>query len=113
MDFPSRIKQLIDQAHATIVRRNEPASRSGLSADQPVPGPWDKDWVVAELTHSATSPIAYDHDNLWGRERRAVLPFLVDCERRFDQFDVPDVIADIAQYTSGKNRIRQLAICGV
>ncbi len=108
MDFPIRIRQLIEQAHATIVligknwmpRRAQTASRSTQSADLDGPMQWDRDWVVAELTHSANSPIAYDQDNLYGMIRRAILPIFADCERGFDQFEVPQTIATIANTQS-------------
>ena len=108
MDFPTRIRQLIDQAHATIVligknwmpRRAQTAAQSGPSTHEPVPAHRDKDWVVAELQHSATSPIAYDQDNLYGLARRAIIPIFADCDRNFDQFDFPDVIANIANTQS-------------
>jgi len=51
MDFPIRIRQLIEQAHATIVligknwmpRRAQTASRSTQSADLDGPMQWDRD----------------------------------------------------------------------
>ncbi len=97
--FPSRISQLIDKAHATIVligknwmpRRN--VSHDPKDTRQSVPA--DEDWVVTELIHSTTSPIDYDQDKRYGLENRILLPIFVDCERRFDQFELPKTIASL------------------
>ncbi|MGD9728964.1 MAG: 4a-hydroxytetrahydrobiopterin dehydratase [Nitrospiraceae bacterium] len=112
MNFPTRIKELIDQAHATIVligknwmpRRDPTDTRVGQPGNTAEQGSqkWDRDWVVAELMHSAASPIAYEAGNLYDRKARAILPIFNDCERGFDQFDIPEPLTNIA-YTHAES----------
>ena len=98
--FPARIKRLIDQAHATIAligknwmpRRS--GGRSGASKPATRPRGPDEDWVVTELMHSASSPIDYVEQDRYGLARRVILPIFIDCERRFDQFEIPAAIAE-------------------
>lgn len=104
MNFPSRIQQLIEEAHATIVligknwmpKRSEMISKTSMALNESSLAIASKDWVVAELTHSATSPLTHDQDNRYGLERRAILPIFADCEPGLDQFDVPEGIANLA-----------------
>ena len=105
--FPDRIKELIDKAHATIVligknwmpRRSETPAVSSTPKEVSESTCMDKDWVVAELIHSGTSPIDYSEDNRYGLAKRAVLPIFVDCERRFDQFDIPKLLLGCSEVT--------------
>jgi 4a-hydroxytetrahydrobiopterin dehydratase len=100
--FPDRIRRLIDHAHATIAligknwmpRRG--GARSGASKPASKARPADEDWVVTELVHSAASPIDYVEQDRYGLAKRVILPVFVDCERRFDQFEVPAAIAGLA-----------------
>ena len=106
--FPDRIKELIDKAHATIVligknwmpRRSQTPSASSTPKEVSESTRTDKDWVVAELIHSGTSPIDYGADNRYGLVKRAVLPIFVDCNRRFDQFDIPNLIEQVTKTQS-------------
>jgi pterin-4a-carbinolamine dehydratase len=97
-EFPGRIRSLIDKAHATIVLigRNWMARR-GASAESGSDGGLRKedDWVVTELLHSASSAIDYPEEFRYGLAKRILLPIFIDCERRFDQFDVPAAIAKL------------------
>jgi pterin-4a-carbinolamine dehydratase len=96
--FPDRIEQLIESAHATLVligknwmpHRGEPDAREANG-----PAALDKDWIVEELVHSVKSRIEYNEENRYGQEARALMPIFVDCERTFNQFDLPTAIADI------------------
>lgn len=96
-NFPQRLRQMVDNAHATIVligrhwmpRRDHSPNRHAAASEV---GETD-DWVVEEIKHSVESPIAYDDNNRYGLERRMLLPLFVDCERRFDQFELPSAIA--------------------
>ena len=99
--FPDRIRELIDKAHATIVligknwmpRSGQTTPLSSVSKD--VMKSMPKDWVVEELQHSLKSTIAHDKANRYKLNKRAILPIFVDCERRFDQFDIPNEIKHI------------------
>ncbi len=62
MDFPSRMEQLIEGAHATIVligkkwmpRRNEGSIKSRALAKESLQTKESQDWVISELKHSAS-----------------------------------------------------------
>src|SRR5688572_29429731 len=79
-EFPARLRELIDGAHATIVligkhwmpRRAEPA--------QAVVG---KDWVVQELVYSSTAPVTRQKDDEAKVSPRVIIPLFADCERNF------------------------------
>jgi hypothetical protein len=95
--FPDRLKHLIDEAHATIV----------LIGKQWMPrrgtGPADRvgdDWVARELEYSQNAPLAHLKVDRFGLSRRVVLPVFADCERSFDQFELPDSIAYISSLQS-------------
>lgn len=98
--FPDRIRRLIDHAHATIalIGRNwMPRRNAERSAAKRAPPPRGKDdWVVSELVHSLGSPIAFAEQDRYGRQKRLILPIFVDCDRRFDQFELPAAIAELA-----------------
>lgn len=87
--FPDRIKHLIDEAHVTIalIGRNWMPQRGEGIAVSP-----DNDWVVHELKYSESTSLAMDERYRYGLTRRVVLPLFADCERRFDQFEVPKEI---------------------
>ena len=89
-NFPDRLKRLIDEAHATIAligkqwmpeRGTSPTDRVG------------DDWVACELEYSASAPLAHQEGDRFSLSRRIVLPLFADCERSFDQFELPDSIA--------------------
>lgn len=83
--FPDRIKRLIDEAHATIALIGKhwmphlKASAAGRMGD---------DWVVHELSYSASAPLKMPESDRYGLARRMVIPFFADCDRRFDQFEL-------------------------
>jgi len=88
-EFPDRLRRLIDEAHATIAligkawmpKRDERRPRDG------------DDWVINELKYSKSSPLADAEDDRHGLSERVVLPLFVDCERSFDQFELPKSLA--------------------
>jgi pterin-4a-carbinolamine dehydratase len=95
--FPDRLRGLIDEAHATVAligkqwmpkRGTNPTDRVG------------DDWVVHELEYSDNSPIAQAEDDRFGLSRRRIIPIFADCERRFDQFELPDSIAYLSNLHS-------------
>lgn len=95
--FPARLRGLIDEAHATVAligkqwmpkRGTNPTDRVG------------DDWVVHELEYSDNSPIAQAEDDRFGLSRRRIIPIFADCERRFDQFELPDSIAYLSNLHS-------------
>jgi pterin-4a-carbinolamine dehydratase len=104
--FQNRIRQLIDRSHATIVligknwmpRRGAPQSPSNAPKEKSIPT--NEDWIVTELVYSVTNPVDYDEANRYGKKKRAILPIFVDCERRYDQFDLPKEIAYVAELQS-------------
>ncbi len=93
--FPNRLESMIGEAHATIVligRHWMP--RRGQSTQ--VVGTAEKcDWVQREIERSQRLPIKHDEANKYGLDSRLILPLFVNCERHFDQFQVPETIADI------------------
>lgn len=97
--FPNRLKGLIDEAHATIALIGKQwMPRHGASII-----PKDRigdDWVVHELTYSECTPIVHAEDDRFRLPHRFVLPLFVDCERQFDQFELPDSIAYLSRLHS-------------
>jgi len=99
--FPERLMQLIDNSHATIVLigRNWMPRHDQARENQPFPAAAaarHDDWIVTEITRSLRSPIAYEEHERYGLSERAILPIFVDCDRRFDQFEVPAAITAIS-----------------
>jgi pterin-4a-carbinolamine dehydratase len=92
--FPERIQRLIGHAHATIAligKRWMPrrAENSGLRDED--------DWVVRELQFSAKAPLEMPEADRFGLDKRHVLPLFADCDRNFQQFELPEAISYIAQ----------------
>jgi pterin-4a-carbinolamine dehydratase len=92
--FPDRLRGLIQEAHATIAligkhwmpRRDAPvAVREG------------DDWVATELEYAASAPLSQAEGDRYGLATRRVVPLFADCERRFDQFRIPESLAWMAE----------------
>lgn len=87
-EFPGRLRDLISGAHATIV----------LIGRQWMPGPGaadratQEDWVVQELAHSISAPLAMPKIHAYGLEKREILPIFANCEKSFADFSVPTEI---------------------
>lgn len=84
-DFPVRLRQLIEGAHATIALISKhwmplhgESSPSGAT-----------DWVVEELVHSNIAPIALHEGDRFGQSGRMLIPLFADCDRDFRQFNLP------------------------
>jgi 4a-hydroxytetrahydrobiopterin dehydratase len=95
--FPDRLKHLIDTAHATIVligKQWMPKRGTGLI------GRVGDDWVARELEYSESAPLTHPEVDQFGLRRRVVLPVFADCERSFDQFELPDSIAYLSALQS-------------
>lgn len=95
--FPDHLKRLIDEAHATIAligkqwmpkRGTSPTGRTG------------DDWVARELEYSASAPLAQPEGDRFGLTHRIVLPVFADCERGFDQLELPESIAYLSSLHS-------------
>jgi pterin-4a-carbinolamine dehydratase len=88
--FPDRIKNLIDEAHATIalIGKNW-MPLQGRETTRPE----GIDWVAKELVHSHTAPLGMPTSDQYGLNQRHVIPLFVDCDRRFDQFSLPAAIS--------------------
>jgi len=95
--FPDRIKRFIDDAHATIALIGKHWMPRVGAAQQERTG---TDWVVHELSYSLAAPLSHAEGDRYGRERRAVIPLFADCERRFDQFVVPEELVDLTALNS-------------
>jgi len=89
--FPDRIRDLIGEAHSTIaligkhwmpLRGNE-ETRVG------------DDWVVRELEYSKASPLQQAPRDRYRLKQRLVIPVFADCDRGFNQFQVPEKIGYI------------------
>lgn len=110
MDFPSRIEQLIEGAHATIVligkkwmpRRNEGSVKSPALAKESLQTKESQDWVLSELKHSASAGLPPDGNSRYGLDKRAIIPIFADCDPGFDQFVVPEEIKSI-RYRHGQS----------
>ncbi|SCY62037.1 Pterin-4a-carbinolamine dehydratase [Nitrosospira sp. Nl5] len=90
--FPDRLRALIGEAHATIAL----IGKNWLPRRENNTVPRGDDWVIAELEQSASLPILHNGDDRYGRSNRFILPLFVDCERRFDQFEIPEAIGYLA-----------------
>jgi pterin-4a-carbinolamine dehydratase len=104
--FPDRIREMIDRAHVMIVligknwmpnRRESQLVPTAPNGESPIS---IKDWVVSELEYSKTSALNYNEENRYGQSKRITLPIFVDCDRRFDQFELPGSITYIAEIQS-------------
>ncbi|TXI28337.1 MAG: TIR domain-containing protein [Nitrosomonas oligotropha] len=85
--FPDRLQKLINGAHATIVLIGKQwMPRRGESTK---PCVTTTDWVVEELVHSNNASIALPEADRFGLSSRILIPIFVDCNRNFQQFDLP------------------------
>lgn len=105
--FPDRIKELIGKAHATIVLigKNWMARSDQSTTPSSMPDAnalRHKDWVCEELQHSLANPIACDDANSYNLTKRVILPIFVDCEQRFDQFELPKELEPITTANAEK-----------
>lgn len=85
-EFPERIKNLIDGAHATIVligKRWMPAHGTIKKIGE------YKDWVAHEIEYSKSAPLIFSDPDKFGLNNRFVIPLFADCERGFSQFEIP------------------------
>lgn len=91
--FPERLKSLIREAHATIalIGKHWMPKRGAMATDRP-----GDDWLVYELEYSETLPLGHAETNRFGLSKRRVIPLFADCERGFQQFELPDPIKYIA-----------------
>lgn len=98
--FPDRLRGLIREAHATIAligKQWMPRSDGPAAPDTLEPARSGDDWVATELTFSATAPLAQPEGDRYGLAVRRVLPLFADCERRFDQFKLPQSLAWLSE----------------
>jgi pterin-4a-carbinolamine dehydratase len=93
--FPNRIRTLIDGAHATIaligkgwMPRRGTESRTG------------DDWIVRELEYSNSAALAQQETDRYNLPQRSIIPIFVDCERRFDQFELPQSLEFLSELQS-------------
>jgi hypothetical protein len=95
--FPDRIKGLIDEAHATIalIGRNWMPKRASGPANRV-----EHDWIVRELEYSTSAPLTQLECDRYGLTHRVVIPLFADCERSFDQFDLPSSIEFLTSFQS-------------
>ncbi|KAM3115611.1 4a-hydroxytetrahydrobiopterin dehydratase [Phormidesmis sp. 146-33] len=95
--FPDNLKRLIDESHATIALIGKQwMPKRATSAPDRV----GDDWVARELEYSASAPISHHEFDRYGLTNRIVLPLFADCERGFDQFELPDSIAYLSSLHS-------------
>jgi pterin-4a-carbinolamine dehydratase len=88
-NFPDRLKDLINQAHATIAL----IGRHWMPQKGTVPGRRpDDDWVVRELEYSASAPLTQTEAERFGLKSRFILPIFIDCEQSFKQFELSNSI---------------------
>lgn len=87
--FPEGIKEMIGKAHATIAIIDKewmPKREKGKV-----------DWVIEELLYSERSQIAHGDADRYKLAERVILPIFVDCEMKFDQFNVPRELRRFSQ----------------
>ena len=95
--FPERLKRLINEAHATIALIGKQwMPKRGTSAT----GRVGDDWVVHELEYSASASLPQPESDRFGLTDRVVIPLFADCERSFDQFELPDSIRYLSSLQS-------------
>lgn len=100
--FPDHIRNLIDKAHAAIflIGRNWMPRRDAAPRAKRPRG--EDDWIVAEYRHSVESPIDYPKLDRHGLAKRVLLPLFVDCEQRFDHFEMPPALSTLADKQAEK-----------
>ncbi len=85
-EFPVRLRELIETAHATIALIGKHwMPRAGQAA----PAARKEDWVVEELVRSNEAPITLPEAERFGLQRRVIVPVFADCPRDFRQFELP------------------------
>jgi pterin-4a-carbinolamine dehydratase len=89
-NFPGRIKTLIEGAHATIALVGK-GWMPKCGAESRV----GDDWVTRELEYSRSAPLTNAEADR--HHQRTILPIFVDCERRFDQFELPESLKFLAE----------------
>jgi pterin-4a-carbinolamine dehydratase len=94
--FPTRIQKLISEAHATIALIGKQwmprCADSAGSAEKKLAAQTRDDWITEELQYSDSAPLDQVGEDRHGVAKRVVLPLFVDCDRRFDQFEIPESI---------------------
>lgn len=90
--FPERLQQLIRESHATIVLIGK---RWIPRIDEGGPERVAPDWVTEEIKCSFSAGFVMQGADRYGLKRRVIIPIFVDCDRRFDQFVLPEQIAKI------------------
>jgi pterin-4a-carbinolamine dehydratase len=93
--FPNRIRTLIDGAHATLALIGK--GWMPKRGDEPRIG---DDWVRHELEYARSAPLAHVEAARYNLGQRAIIPIFVDCERRYDQFELPDALKFLAELQS-------------
>jgi len=86
-NFPDRIKNLIDGAHATIVLIGKnwmPMNNTSSLLIKEV------DWVEHEIKYSKMAPLAFLDTNKFELVEREILPIFADCDKNFNQFYISD-----------------------
>ncbi len=95
--FPDRLKRLIDEAHATIALIGKQwMPKRGIRSTERI----GDDWVAHELERSASAPFAQSMNDRYGLTQRVVFPLFADCERSFNQFELPASIAYLSNLHS-------------
>jgi pterin-4a-carbinolamine dehydratase len=96
-EFPTRLRGLIDGAHATIalIGRNWMPRR-----EDPAPQTSGSDWVARELEYSRSARLALAEADRYELADRLVIPLFVNCDRDFKQFVIPASISYLEQLHS-------------
>lgn len=96
--FPDRLQKLINGAHVTIVLIGKQwMPRRGELEKSCVTTP---DWVVEELVYSNSASIAVPEADRFGLSSRILIPIFADCDRNFQQFDLPSELQFLADLHS-------------
>jgi pterin-4a-carbinolamine dehydratase len=106
-DFPERIRNFIEGAHATIVligknwmpRRDRATPARGKAigrrARRGDGRASDIDWVRSELEISKRAPLAHAKADRYGSNERWLLPLFIDCDMSFGQFELPSSLGHV------------------
>ncbi len=92
--FPTRLRSLIDSAHATIVLIGQhwmPA-RTAKAASGP-----QTDWVAKEIEYSHAAPLGFAKADRFKLKARLLIPLFADCAVDFAQFQLPPSLAFLSQ----------------
>jgi pterin-4a-carbinolamine dehydratase len=86
VNFPDRLKRLIESSHAVIILISQGWMPENSGS------PTHTDWVLYELTHCCEAPLLSRSENKFIEGKRAFFPVFLNCTPGFDQVVLPEAL---------------------